>query len=250
MSELLVSAYQSKRALSPHRQLAFGTILHAPWDTSIEEPEIDVYRIQAETRAALSAMFPSWLAVIEPQAFSNVRHESGGNLLSVHCHFIGHGVSSMQAVESRRQTVSRRFKGRFEDVETVKIQRIGPTELDLARTVSYLLKAPRRSKTLYVHRISGRGNLHESEANDRFIRYLRMVQILSSMRIDRIVYAANEGAGIRADALREARSWLRTGEGTRKPPVHSDAIEKYWLELWRRLDQSRYKLPVVKIKRL
>jgi hypothetical protein len=102
---------------------------------------------------------------------------------------------------------------------------------------------------LYVNAETGHANLHESEANDRYIRYLRMAQILSMMRVDRVTYAAGHGAAMRTDALREAKSWLRTGERDRRPPIHSNAVPNYWIDLWERLGTPRFKLPVIKYKK-
>jgi hypothetical protein len=250
MAQLLVGAFLNKRHESANLDIALGTVLNASWDTSLESPEVDIYRVQAETRGALSSMFTNWLSVIELQTFANVHHETGGYLVSVHCHFIGYGIDARRKAETNWRGAARRFSSRLPGVEPLKIDWVGDTELDVARAVSYPWKPPLRSKTLYVSPDQARANLHESEANDRFVRYLRMIEILSMLRTDRIVYGANHGASIRGDALREARSWLKTGERDRQPPIHSNAIPHYWIDLWQRLGESRFKLPLIKYKKL
>jgi hypothetical protein len=67
LGELFSAVCATKRRETPKLDLALVTIVNGAWDTSLENTEIDVQRIQAETRPALTAMFENWLAVIELQ---------------------------------------------------------------------------------------------------------------------------------------------------------------------------------------
>lgn len=181
--------------------------------------------------------------------FANVKHESGGVLLSPHVHGLVFGVDISAAAEAAVRKLKWRFQTRFPEVPGVHFDWVGPTDMDLIRAVHYPWKPPSRSKTLYKNVTLGKANLHESEANDRFVRYLRMAQILSVVRADRIMFGSGQGGSIRSDVVREAQCWLRRGDKDRAPPIHSDALATYHMDLLDRVGLKRFKLPIIRYRK-
>lgn len=231
MAELLASAFLAELAESPELEARPRHCDRSQLGDSLENTELDVHRIQRETRGLFNAVAPHWVGVVKQHPFANINHSSRGKLLSPHSHAIGFGIDIRQSAEVAVAKLGHRHRTRFDGVPGVKLTWIKPTKLDITRVAYYPWKAPHRCKTLYQNDAAGKANLHESEANDRWIRYLRMIEILASCRVDRMIYAGGQGQGIRKDALRAANSWLLTGEADRHPPIHSDAVAAYFVDL-------------------
>lgn len=249
IADLVSNAMLAKRAESPSLQIGHLTLLNEDWDTSAEGTDIDINRIMTDTRSAVNKLAPNSISVIESQMFANVAHCSGGALLSNHTHSLLWGVDIRSRAEAAVKKLQYRFRSSLDDVDGVKLEWVGPTDMDVIRVAHYPWKAPNRCKTLYKNVDTGEANLHQSEANDRFIRYLRMLQILSMLRTDRIMFGSGQGGSMRSDILREANSALRSGDKDRNPPIHSEGIPAYHIELMDRIGEHRFKLPIIKYRK-
>lgn len=249
LAELMSSMMLAKRAESPSLQVGLVTLISQEWETSMESTEIDVCRVMTETRGALNKMAPHSLSVVDFQGFNNVTHERGGALLSPHTHSLIFGSDIKERAEAATKKVQWGFRPRFDGVDGVRLSWVGDDEMDLVRAAYYLNKVSDRCKSLYKNADTGKANLHASEANDRFIRYLRTVHILSMIRTDRIMFGSGQGGSIRGDILREANSVLRSGDKDRHPPFHSEGIAAYLIDLMDRISEPRFKLPIIKYRK-
>lgn len=182
---------------------------------------------------------------MEVQAFANIKHIKGGKLLSPHIHglIVGHNIRELAEETARKR--EGRFQSRFEGMTAIDVDRLS-TDIELAHAIAYMLKLSPYTKT-YYRSPKGReyDNLHESEKGDRYIRYLRLMQIQSMLDLRRIVYAGGLLREIRAQGLRDVSSYLATKHVRGQSPVHPDGLPAFWEGLWEELREPRFKQPVI-----
>lgn len=234
-------------AQTPQIEIGWLTVLSRDFETGSEDTEVDLRGMQRVFRPVLNAIFPNYLAVAEQQMFTNVKMDGKGLLVSPHLHVVGWGVGIKAEAERQLSLQRAKYQTRFPDVDSLHLRWAKTTPLDLARLAYYPWKPPHRCKTLYKNDITGRANLHESEANDRYVNYLRYLEILSLIPVGAMMFGYGQGQSMRADMLREAKSWLKTGAATRNPPIHVDGIPQFWSEFMPRMGLERFKLPLIKL---
>ena len=238
-------AFRRLSVHDPRTEFLHITIIDKRWITSDERTVINLPTIKQQARTILSAMGKAWFAKIELSVFTNVRHCDGGKLLSPHVHAIVHGRDihkRASEVAARRNMLMSRVVG---DMDPVRVQLIGPTHLDLARVVRYPWMGPERCKTAYFNPRTQKHYLHESEAPDRYVRFLRQFQIHSLLQLNELCFARGPLTLTRTEILRDTFSWLK-----RRVPVASRRIElermaAFWAEFMPRLGHSRFHPPVI-----
>jgi hypothetical protein len=222
---LLFKGLTAIRSADPLVHFYFVTVLHSGWLTSDEVTHVRLEKMFDEVRPFLSSLTGNYVAIGEVQAFANVKHEEGGKVLTIHPHVIVWGRRAVNS-ETAGLPWARSFQAISPEVSPIEITPIGLSELDLVRTARYPLKAPCRSKTKYRHPTTGAENLHESEANDRYIRFHRVFEILSRINLSRLFDAAGDGEEILDRLGDEMRAWARAMAG--QAPVTVDQISDYW----------------------
>jgi hypothetical protein len=131
---------------------------------------------------------------------------------------------------------------------SVDVEVIAETRMDLARVTRYPFKALNRTKNLYINLQKGMINVNESEAGDRFVRYLRMFQILTMMELDRMMFTSGDGKGIRARAVEETYRWLEKQTPRVKRANEMVKISDFWAEFMPRMGFSRFEMPEIIVR--
>lgn len=250
MATFIARRLKTIRETRPKAEIAHVTIFDTAWETSDEITEIDLVGMKTAIRPVLKAIAPNFLAVAEIQAFANVRHPLGGVVLSLHTHAICWGEDIVDSAQTAVAAHQSRFRTRFLGAEPIRLDWVEDTAVSRRRVAQYPWKLSDRCKTHYQDDATNptKSNLHESEANDRMVRYLRLQQIHSLIEIDRLIYGGGEGRGVRADALRSANQALSLLQvGT--PPVHPDAIAHFWVEAMSKPELARFKLPFIRYRK-
>lgn len=184
------------------------TVLHDPWNTGEIEAAICITTAKKYQRKCFRAL-DNYVAVTEIQAFQNVRHETGGRLLSVHTHGVW-----IPNTEVDHEAVGIRLTQKFradDGVQSVVITPITDSLEDLLHVVGYPLKAPANCKTLYRSAIDPeKRNLHESEKGDRGVHFYRMFDILAAIDLDSLVFGHGDGRFIVNRAVSRLKTWHLT----------------------------------------
>lgn len=224
-ARLVHKAYRNIRATRPATHFWHVTILHSEWLTSDENTEIRLRQMFQKAAPFLASLTGNYLAVAELQAFANIKHVAGGKLLSLHIHAIVWGERAFD-VQAALAAWTPHFRAIDPAVPSIQIDPVGGRPKDLAKLAFYPLKAAYRCKTRFVHSVTGKANLHESEKGDRYIRYHRLFEILSHINLRKLFHGGGEGVDILAAIGKKMRSWARRkGDAAAISP---DRIPVYW----------------------
>ncbi len=221
------------------------TIIDDDWTTGDLRPKINLPNMQKKARSSLKHIFDGYVGMTEFQAFTNVRHDDGGRQISGHHHILGWsketlGKDLIQRLK-RKFWVKDLYQGDYRSLESVKIQKIQPKLEDIARVASYMLKAPNKCKTLYRNKNGTHINLHESETGDRYVLYMRMAEILSYFKIDRLMFAGGEGSSVRRSIVRDLKQKISEKQGSNIQEDYST----FWRVFRKRTRTNRFKKPKV-----
>lgn len=225
------------------------TIMHEPWVTSDEKTIIDLHSAKEVSKRIAKKLCPNFIGMCEVQVSANEKHKDGGKKAVLHTHITGwgHGIAkdAVQASKALRSKLQPIEKGQ----DAIRVQIVGSSDTDAAAVATYPLKAPDRCKTLYKNKAKKKQNLHESQKGDRYIRYLRMFEILSLMRIDQMMFGHGEGKAIRTSVLAKTQAWLDEVTKDSSPPIREDQVLHFWAEFMPQIGGSRFKLPYIKLRR-
>lgn len=87
--------------------------------------------------------------------------------------------------------------------------------------------------------------MHQSEKGDRYIRYLRMAQILSMVTFEDMTYAGGEGRSIRSAIVKLLRASCEADAPADRRLFHPDAMASFWQEVAKQLGKTNWTLPVI-----
>ncbi|MEG3087436.1 hypothetical protein [Sphingomonas sp. PB4P5] len=221
------------------------TIINDAFETSDENTTLLIKAMTDEAREILYAISPDWVAGAELAVFANRVHPLGGKVISPHVHATvwGHGIFAQ--AQRIAASYNARLTAGVSGCVPVLVQRVRATQADLERVVVYPYRPPVRTKTVYHNPETGHTNLHESEAGDRYVRYLRMYQLLSQMQQDRLCFSSGAGVEMRRAALSEVhrRLELTTQRGDRAEQI--EWVEHFWCEFMPRIRLSRFAMPKI-----
>lgn len=222
------------------------TIIDAAFDTSDEQTTSDIRAMTAQARDILDAIAPNWIAGVDFAVFANRVHPLGGKVISPHVHAT---VWDPPDIIQRAEQVARRYNDRLATgvagCQAVDVKPVRSTNSDLGRVVTYPYHPPVRAKTVYHNPKTGHTNLHESEKGDRYVRFLRMCQILSLMEQDHLCFASGAGVGIRRSALARVHRRLEQITHRSSRADQMDWIQDFWSELLLRIGLTRFLTPVI-----
>ena len=221
------------------------TLLNDGWQTGDENARIELTSLQSQVRPQLSKEFGNFLAVSEIQAWANQSHADGGKLLSLHCHAICWSSKLIDETQIERRIASK-LGLTTNGTPSVKITLIRDGSKSLSNVVRYALKAPDRCKTLYVNASDpAQRNVHQSESGDRFIRYMRLCEILSLIPLTGLVFAGGEGAFVRNRAVYRLKQWHR--ERPKSTTIlRAEDVETYWDRMRPIVLEPRFGAPTIK----
>ncbi len=107
-----------------------------------------------------------------------------------------------------------------------------------------MFKLPSKLKSLHRSKdVTTAKSRNASESNERFVMFLRLMEVLSLVEIDNMVFAGGRGAAVRRQAL---RILIRKASG-RPVRVHLGSVQgvqKFWRNVRKKQSQERYH-PVV-----
>ena len=239
----LLHAYRLQRHIDPPLEYLHVTLIDDDWSTSDEKIIIDLPPIITTSTAILDEIAPDWTANIELQVFANRKHRTGGKLLSPHVHAIIRGHHLMLLARSVSERWNRRLTASIQGAAAVQADLIRDTWLDLAHVVRYPYKAPHRCKTVYLNLAKNRVNLHESEKGDRFVRYLRLFQILSLIEQRQLMFAGGAGVALHRWALDRVDRQLARANATFGEVMSLPDVRAFWTNLMPRLGWGRFETP-------
>lgn len=226
----LIKATRQLRASQFNMDWLHVTILLEQWTTGDSYPHLDLDRVTREGTNILNQMSHNWSAVIEFVAFSNRQHVDDGYLISVHVHAVVWGYRIAANAKAKAEEYEGLMRVSTPGIAALHVKPIKNTAADLARVVRYALQGPDRRKTFYIHPRTGRCNLHESEASDRYITYLRMYELLSRVRQRDMMFAAGEGVELQCAALAGVARRLRTEAAEADEIVAMSDVAAFWLD--------------------
>ena len=193
------------------------------------------------TRRAVLREFADFEAVIEVQACCNRNHQDGGKTHCWHLNVVARadGPIVEQTVRKRLEKV---FGDHVGEMPAVHLQPLKQTPDDIRRVIFYALKAPGKSKTVYVSKDGSRTNMHESEKGDRYVRYGRLFEILSHIPLTSLVFGGGNGQFILGRAILSLKRWH---EGRAKSSQFRRAVDvaDYWDVNRERYLGKRFKAP-------
>lgn len=245
--EILASALSDEMILEmqryPETEEGFWllTLLRAENLTGDENTFVRVKDLINVTRRAVLREFADFEAIIEVQPCCNRNHQDGGKTHCWHVNVIARadGPIVEQTVRKRLAKVFGEFVG---EMPAVHIQPLNQTPDDIRRVIYYALKAPGKSKTVYVSKDGSRTNMHESEKGDRYIRYGRLFEILSHIPLTSLIFGGGNGQFILGRAILTLKRWH---EGRAKSSQFRRVVDvaDYWDVNRDRYLGKRFKAP-------
>jgi hypothetical protein len=240
---LLYGQYRSIRETRPLTHFRHVTILHEPWLTSDERTVLRLGPMFEEAERFLASLTGNFVAAADLQAFANVPHPDGGKLLTLHIHAGVWGETAFDVEDTLEE-----WMGQFEaidpEVESIRIDPVGPRPKDLAKLAAYGLQPGYKCKTRFVHKETGAANLHESEKGDRYIRYHRLFELWSRINLRQCFRGGGEGASILEDIGEEMRAWVQEEKGL--PVIDVSDVPDYWSRYrGSRPGERRFEPPII-----
>lgn len=91
--------------------------------------------------------------------------------------------------------------------------------------------------------------MHGSEKPDRYIRFLRLLQLRSMMSVDDVTFGGGQGRDIRSDMKKFLRALaVKEGTGVTRA-IHPDAVPSFWVDFAKAIGASSWALPIIKTRR-
>jgi hypothetical protein len=241
MGRQLFHKLRRLRRDDPSLEVRSVTIILERYNTSDEKTCLDLRGLVTEARRILKSIGPNFLAVCEIQPTANIPHLKGGKTIFFHVH----GVIIGQELFDVADVVASRTNDRLGLTSTglvpVYVSEPCREDLQLERACRYLFKLPSKQKTHYLNPETGKQNLHESEKGDRYIRFERILELLSSLKLRDLVFAGGYLRDIKTTALHESASACR---GTSCLPNIN--LRKFW-KTWRKeTGTKRFRKPQIR----
>lgn len=231
---------------NPDWEFKLVTLISGNGAFSSFKPVINLYAAQKNAKATLKAMAPNYFAITEFTLFNNVQHPDGGQHIQEHTHAIifGPDLSKAEKLALRHRA---KFPPNVTDARWIDIKSVKASETNLARVVAYLLKAPSKAKNFRPPSEGKRPFLNTSEKSDRFMRFLRMAQLRSTLTFEDVAFAGGTDG---RQVLRTVRDILRAVARSDAPAssrvISAEAIPALWVELAKELEKNEWALPVIK----
>lgn len=231
------------------RQIYLITIIGDEMLSSELAPELDVYSIH-ETTAKLLRDTPGLNAfgVIELQACHNHSMSGGSDAtLMGNIHIIAYGTDFDD--EDFKKRADNKFSTTLAKRVT-DVQCLGATDNDALRTVSYLFKMPRKSKSRKVYNDNGvQKGRHDRERDMRPDLLLRHYEILSSIPARGLLIGVRDGLIVKRKILNRMRKFERSKRINPKNKVSYKMVGECWNSFWESTKRQDYLEPTIRISR-
>lgn len=227
-------------------QFAFVTILDPRYTTSDEETVLRIKPLKQASRRILTSMSENFVAGVELQSFSNRRWPTGGLTVSPHVHALIMGYDILERAAEKASAWNEAIAWGEDGCQPVDIKPLSDWSA-LARAIRYPLKAPSRMKNDYVNPRKGTRTINESEASDRYVRYLRQYQLHSMLQRDQLLFASGQGTQIKGAALRAAHGYLDANTVSARRAENMQWVSSFWSEFMTRMGLHRFKMPIIEI---
>jgi hypothetical protein len=240
LQKCLTKLVEAELRSSKKSELVLVTIILPESHASDEDTIVDWDAYKRKSVRLLSKLGSNYVACIEVQAMCNERHEQGGKVLCIHVHAFFFGKEIYRSAKKAAKALNKRLGKQRYGVDAVHVTPPAKSNESITRMCAYPFRFKPKSKTLYRNMETGRQNLHESEKGDRFIRYERLLEILSALRFSDLVFAGGRGRPIKTAALHSAVQAVRN----LPPPPSREAVATFWMR-WREHTKTERFKPVV-----
>jgi hypothetical protein len=229
----------------PDNEVALITFISGDGGTSLDSPVIDVRNPRKKVNAVMRKMALNWFGMTDLAFFATIQHADGGHHLQRHEHVLAWGKNFIAKAQRMAAHHSTKFPPNVTKLPVIKVVRATDTsEVNLARLAAYLLKAPAKAKN-WFERPDGKQIMNHSEANDRFIQFLRLAQLRSLLGFEDMVFAGGkDGVAIKSSLVTDMRG-LAEAASRGRHPRHPDTLSTFWAEFNKELGQDHWAVPAI-----
>ena len=222
-------------AMEPGRFL-FLTFIDARWVTGDATIDLDMREAINKVRCQLQRFRVSHISAVDIQAYDNMRapKPNMGRWLEPHIHSVAYlddespllGMKEFE-IEAALSTpyVAPLVHPEFGKLpRTVVAKLIRPTAEDLAYVAAYMIKRP----DIKAARYDARGRpFNYTISKPRSLQVVRILEALSNVKFNDMLFSGRQGVPIRAAAKREFAGHLRS-RSTGTLDLSPDIMEKFW----------------------
>ena len=231
---------------NPDNEVASVTFICGSGGSSLDRPDIPLAASQSQVRKVLTAMGRNWFAMTECAFFNSMRHATGGRHLQQHTHSIVWAPGThIKAADIARRCESS-FSPNVTGADRIRVvEAWDNTDVNLARLLAYLLKAPSVAMNWVPPRNGKPGFMNHSEKGDRSINYFRLAMLRSMLTFDDASVASIEGLTMQKSASK-ATDAIAATVGGKSPVFHQDEISAFWSDVIREGAWESARLPIIR----
>lgn len=230
----------------PNNEIVSVAFICGSGGSSLDRPDIPLAASQARARDILHKMSRHWFAMTECAFFNSKRHVTGGRHLQQHTH----AILWAPGTHAKAAEIARKYESSFEpnvtEADRIRVvEAWDNTDVNLARLLAYLLKAPSFAMNYVPPRDGKPGFMNHSEKGDRPINYYRLAILQSMMTFKDASFASIQGLAMQKSASK-ATDEIALTVGGRCPAFHQDEIPAFWTDVLREGRWGKARLPIVR----
>ena len=228
----------------PANEVALFTFISGDGGTSMDRPVIEVRKSRKLVNKTMRKMVPHWFGLIDLAFFWTIQHPDGGLHLQRHEHVVGWGTDVIVKAKQIAQLQSAKFMPNITNLPIIKVvSGWDCSEVNLARLAAYLLKAPAKGKNWFEYP-DGKQVMNHTEAKDRYIQFLRLAQMRSTLSLEDLIIGGGDGIKIKGSMIDDMRG-LAQADARHRASIHPDLIPSVWEDFNQELGQAHWSLPAI-----
>lgn len=248
---LCIEAFEKLRNLlasylsaSGANEAALITFIMADGGTSMDRPVIEVRKSRKHVNDIMRKIAPHWVGMIDLAFFWTIRHEDGGLHAQRHEHVVAWGRDFIAEAKRIAEAQSKKLPANVTDLPVIKVVPAWDcSEVNLARLVAYLLKAPARGKNWFQYP-DGRDVMNHTEKKDRYIQFLRLAQLRSLLTLEDVILGGGDGIKVKGSMTRDMRGLAQAAARDRSS-IHPDLTATFWSVFNQELGQTHWGVPAI-----
>ena len=230
----------------PHNEVVSVAFICGSGGSSLDRPDIPLAASQAQVRKILSKMGRHWFAMTECAFFNSRRHATGGRHLQEHTHSLLWGPGTHAKADEIAKRWESSLTPNVTEADRIRVVKAWDnTDVNLARLMAYLLKAPSVAMNYVPPRDGKPGFMNHSEKSDRTINYFRLAMLQSMLTFKDASFASIQGLAMQKSASK-ATDEIALTVGGRCPAFHQDEIHAFWTDVLREGQWEKARLPIVR----
>ena len=175
-----------------------------------------------------------------------MRHTTGGRHLQAHTHaIVWEPGAHAKASEIAGKYESSLIPNATEADRIRVVEAWDNSDVNLARLLAYLLKAPFTAMNWVPPRNGKPGFMNHSEKGDRPINHFRLAMLRSMLTFKDASFASNEGFKMRSSSVKATDAIALTVGGP-SPAFHQDEIAAFWTDVLREGRWEKARLPIIR----